>query len=86
MTNTTNEFTYIYDDYGNMIAEISPDGDEYHIEYQYDNQGRMVSMKFPNGDEEIWTYNDDGYIIYHMDVEGNEYLYDEKGKLISDDQ
>ena len=53
---------YEYDNHGNLIKRIFPDGRK--IQYEYDNHGSLIKKIFPDGFESTWTteYYDDGQL------------------------
>ena len=75
MTDALNaETRYEYDETGNKITQIDPNG---HVTtWDYDNQGRVTTQSLPPGMFETFTYDPAGNMLSKTDFNGDTTTYD----------
>ncbi|MDD4957701.1 MAG: DUF6531 domain-containing protein, partial [Candidatus Omnitrophica bacterium] len=81
-------WSYVYDDYGNLIFRNTPAPNNQGtstVEKQYDQYGRLTAVIDPEDITTTYTYNYYGDITKETDGVGNyiEYTYDNLGRMIS---
>lgn len=71
---------YAYDQNGNLIRRITPNGDI--IEYEYDKLNRLSTVYYPNGDAVFYAYDVNGNRVSMTDKTGiTEFVYDALNRL-----
>ena len=74
---------YEYDERGNLISEIHPDG--FKTTYEYDERNNNIATTFPSGNKITYEYDDKGNEIAVTSSSGCQYTYkyDERNNMIS---
>lgn len=74
--------TFEYDDKGNKVREIYPDGDV--REYKYNDKGNKIKEIFPDGSIYEREYDADGNLVREIHPDGDiiKLEYDDKGNMV----
>lgn len=74
---------YEYDERGNLISEIHPDG--FKTTYEYDEKNNKIAATFPSGNKITYEYDERGNQIAITSSDGKKYTYeyDERNNQIS---
>ena len=82
--NSSLQTKFEYDDRGNKIKEINPNGSSW--QYEYDDHGNMIKKIFPNRRSWQWEYDDHENKIKEINPDGDiwqwEFTHDDHGMLI----
>src|SRR5205807_8294326 len=62
------ENQYVFDEHGNILQEIEPDGAKW--EWSYDSRNRITRENSPDGAAQNFEFDDSNHIVRHQDGRG----------------